>query len=257
MLAWERYRLDVHRNPYFDRAEVALFLARRAGKPAGRIAAHVPRPDGMVRGTEGRFGFWAVAEDREVAVALVQAAGRLARRAGLHVHDRAVVVRAGRRARGPGRRLRRPPAPPGARGDRRGRSRLLEELAFEVAGESATWRLRTSEVGPDAPTGGERPGQAGPYADPRLVLERIAAVPDLSGALRDPRLRAAWGLARRARLADWEGCTVVRCSGRPEVEVPTLVAAAGRAGYSWVVAPWSPDPAVPPETVHRTYRLTW
>jgi hypothetical protein len=70
LLAWERYRLDQHRNPYFDDAEVALFLARRAHRPVGRIAAHVAEP-----GAEGRFGFWSVAEDREVAVAHVEAAG--------------------------------------------------------------------------------------------------------------------------------------------------------------------------------------
>jgi hypothetical protein len=49
----------------------------------------------------------------------------------------------------------------------------------------------------------------------------------------------------------------VRCDGTPEVEVPALVAAAGRAGYSWVVAPWSPDAGARPETVHRRYRLRW
>jgi hypothetical protein len=251
VLAWERYRLDVHRNPYFERADVALFLARRAGRPVGRIAAHLPEG-----GLEGRFGFWAVGDDRDVAVALVEAAGDWLDERGcssmtgpwsFEEDDEPGALAAGFEAGGTTGRPWRPPW----------EVRLLEEAGFEAVAERTTWRLRASEVGPEAPTGDDPPGQAGAYADPRLVLERIAAVPDLSAALRATSLRSAWGLARQARLGDWDGCTVVRCSGSPEVEVSALVAAAGRAGYSWVVAPWSPDPAAPPETVHRTYRLRW
>jgi hypothetical protein len=98
------------------------------------------------------------------------------------------------------------------------------------------------------------PGQAGRYVDRRLVLESVAAVPDVSGALRGSGVGSAWALARRARDAEWEGCTVVRCEGDAEDVVPGLLRAAAAAGYRWAVAPWSPDPATPPETVHRRYR---
>jgi hypothetical protein len=254
LLAWERYRLDQHRNPYFEEAEVALFLARRAHRPVGRIAAHLPGT-----GDEGRFGFWSVADDREAAVALVEAAGAWLDEQGctamtgpwsFRPDDEPGVLVAGQEAGGTTGRPWQP----------RHEADLLEVTGFEGIEEARTWRLRTSEVGPEAPAADpevDRPRQAGSYVDGRLVLDRIAAVPDLSGVLRGAGLRGAWGLARRARMAEWEGCTVVRCSGAPEVEVPALVAAAGRAGYSWVVAPWSPDPDAAPETVHRRYRLRW
>jgi hypothetical protein len=254
LLAWERYRLDQHRNPYFEEAEVGLLLARRAHRPVGRIAVHLPEP-----GAEGRFGFWSVAEDREVAVALVEAAGTWLDERGctsmtgpwsFRPDDEPGVLVAGQDAGGTTGRPWQP----------RHEADLLETTGFESIEETSTWRLRTSEVGPEAPPAGddvERPRHAGSYADGRLVLDRIAAVPDLSGALRAAGIRGAWGLAKRARLAEWEGCTVVRCTGVAAVEVPAIVAAAGRAGYSWVVAPWSPDPEAAPETVHRRYRLRW
>jgi hypothetical protein len=254
VVAWERYRLDKHRNPYFERAEVGLFLARRGGRPVGRIAAHLPNGGG--EGAEGRFGFWAVGEDRDVAVALVEAAGDWLDEQGctsmsgpwsFEEGDEPGQLAAGFDVPGTTGRPWRPPW----------EAALLEEVGFQVVGETATWRLRANEVGPTAVPGDDRPRQAGASADPRLVLERIAAVPDMTDALRQASLRSALSVARRARAADWEGCTVVHCHGRPEVEVPALVAAAGRAGYSWVVAPWSPDPSVEPETRHRTYRLSW
>jgi hypothetical protein len=254
LLAWERYRLDQHRNPYFEEAEVALFLARRAHRPVGRIAAHVPEP-----GAEGRFGFWSVGDDREVAVALVEAAGEWLEERGctsmtgpwsFRPEDEPGALVAGQDAGGTTGRPWRP----------RVEADLLEAIGFEAIEETCTWRLATSEVGPESPVAGDdvdRPRQAGAYVDPRLVLERIAAVPDLGRELAGTGLRGAWGLAKRARAGRWEGCTVVRCDGTPEVEVPALVAAAGRAGYSWVVAPWSPDAGARPETVHRRYRLRW
>jgi hypothetical protein len=83
----------------------------------------------------------------------------------------------------------------------------------------------------------------------------VAAVPDLSHALRTTGLRGAWALARRVRAGAWEGCTIVRCDGDPATLVPGLVSVAARAGYRWVVSPWSADADAPPETVHRTYRF--
>jgi hypothetical protein len=82
-------------------------------------------------------------------------------------------------------------------------------------------------------------------------------VPDVAGARRATGLRSAWALARRAREAAWDEAVVVACDGDPAVLVPALLVAAGRAGYSTVVAPWSPDPAAVPETVHARFELTW
>jgi hypothetical protein len=250
VLSWERVRLDRHRNPYFEAAEVGLFLARRAGRPAGRIAAHVGA-DGA-----GHFGFWTTVDDAAVATGLVEAARDWLTEQGCRSmtgpwsFDEATepgLLVEGFEAGGTTGRPWRPPW----------EAALLEDLGFEGIGDTRTWRLVTTEVGPELPTSTERPAQAGPYGDPRLVLEGIAAVPDVSEALRSTGLRSAWGLARRAREGRWDGATVVRCEGRPELVVPALLTAAGRAGYRWVVAPWSPHPDAPPETVHRTYRSAW
>jgi hypothetical protein len=251
VLAWERYRLSLRRNPYFEEADAVFLLARRAGRPVGRIAAHVPYP-----GAEGRFGFWTTVDDASVAQELVAAARAWLEEQGcrsmtgpwsFEPEDEPGVLVDGFEVPGTTGRPWRPPW----------EARLLDELGFDAVGETATWRLPTSELGPERAPGGEPPGPAGTYADPRLVLEGVAAVPDLSHALRTSRVRAAWGLARQARDGTWDGCTIVRCEDDPAVAVPALVAAAGRAGYTWVVAPWSPDAGAPPETVHRTYRLGW
>ena len=251
VLAWERYRVSVRRNPYFEEADATYLLARRAGRPVGRIAAHLPHP-----GAEGRFGFWTTIDDAAVARELVEGARAWLDEQGcrsmtgpwsFEPGDEPGVLADGFDVPGTTGRPWRPPWEAG----------LLEALGFEAVGDTATWRLRTTEVGPERPTSQDAPGQAGTYVDRRLVLEGIAAVPDLSAALRTSGLGAAWGLARRVREGSWEGCTVVRCEDDPALAVPALVAAAGRAGYRWVVAPWSPDAAAPPETVHRTYRLRW
>ncbi len=64
-------------------------------------------------------------------------------------------------------------------------------------------------------------------------------------------------LARRARIVDWDTCTVVRCTDDPARRIPALQAVAARAGYTSVVAPWTPDPTSEPEAVHGTFRLGW
>jgi hypothetical protein len=251
VMAWERYRLDSRRNPYFETGDAAYFLARRLGRPAGRIAAHLDASGGV-----GRFGFWCVDDDRSVAGALVDAArGWLSEQGctsmegprsftaadeeGVLVHGHVVPGVTGR-----------PWHPPS-------QAQRLEALGFEPLADRQTWRLATTETGPGRPTSDDLPGQAGPHADPRLVLAGIAAVPDLSAALRGAKLRQAWGLAKRARAGEWLTATVVRCDDDPARAVPALLAAAGRAGYEIVIAPWSPDPVAPPETVHRTYILRW
>ncbi len=71
--------LDPERNPLFEHAEVQLFIARRDGKPVGRIAACVDRimlemrpEQGFGAGT-GIFGYFD-AEDQTAALALLAAA---------------------------------------------------------------------------------------------------------------------------------------------------------------------------------------
>ena len=68
--------VDPAKNPFFGHAEVQLFIAKRAGKPVGRISAHIdhlalelPREQGMGPGT-GLFGYFD-AEDEAVAQALL------------------------------------------------------------------------------------------------------------------------------------------------------------------------------------------
>lgn len=247
VVAWERYRLDPHRQPLFERGDGAYLLARLGGRPAGRVTAHVAEPGGP-----GCFGFWWAVDDVDVAAALVDAAAGWLRSQGCSTmtgplsftpEDEMGVQVAGFDAPG---LTGRPWHPPHL-------ARLLEDLGFEPVAERATWRLSTTPEGPELPLAADGPGHAGPYGDPRLVLDGIAAVPDVSGALRATGLRSAWSLARRARERAWVTCTVVRSSAEPEVAVPALQAAAGHAGYEWVVAPWSPDPSAEPEAVHRTY----
>lgn len=71
--------LDPARNPFFEHAEVQLFLAWRDGRPVGRISAHIdhlalaqPAEQGMGPGT-GNWGLFE-AEDEQVARALISAA---------------------------------------------------------------------------------------------------------------------------------------------------------------------------------------
>ena len=68
--------IDPGKNPFFGHASVQLFIAYRAGKPVGRIAAHIdhlalelPAEQGMGPGT-GMFGYFD-AEDEAVAHALL------------------------------------------------------------------------------------------------------------------------------------------------------------------------------------------
>jgi GNAT superfamily N-acetyltransferase len=75
-LIFERMQfLDRSRNPYFEHAEVELFVAERDGEPVGRISAQVDeRWDEYQGGSDGMFGFFESADDPEVAAALLEAA---------------------------------------------------------------------------------------------------------------------------------------------------------------------------------------
>ncbi|MBT8428155.1 MAG: GNAT family N-acetyltransferase, partial [Erythrobacter sp.] len=80
--------IDPDKNPFFGHASVQLFLAKRGGKPVGRIAAHIdhlalelPKEQGMGPGT-GMFGYFD-AEDEAVAQALLARAEEWLREKGM------------------------------------------------------------------------------------------------------------------------------------------------------------------------------
>ena len=247
VLAWERYRLDAHRNPYFGRGDGRYFLARRHGRPVGRVTAHLDEPDG-----DGRFGFWCVDDDVDVARALIDAAADWLREQGCRsmegpksftAEEEEGVLVVGFDSPGTTGRPWHPSS----------QAAHLEALGFEPARDVPRWRLAARDLGTERAEAGTPPGHAGRHADRRVVLEGIAAVPDVSAAMRGASLRGAWNLARRVREARWTTATIVRLDDDPAQAVPALLTAAAAAGYDSVISPWSPDPDAAPETVHRVY----
>jgi GNAT superfamily N-acetyltransferase len=76
--------LDPGKNPFFDFADVALFLARRGRDVLGRIAAIHDRNHNKFHGAQaGAFGLFECVNDDEVAGALLEAAAAWCRQAGL------------------------------------------------------------------------------------------------------------------------------------------------------------------------------
>jgi hypothetical protein len=72
-----RHRLNPRSNPYFDHADVQLWVAYRGSRPVGRISAQV---DELVlehqRDLVGHMGFLDAVDDREVFAALTAQAER-------------------------------------------------------------------------------------------------------------------------------------------------------------------------------------
>ena len=250
--AYEAWRLDARRHPYFDRGDAAYLLARRLGQPVGRIAAHVAGRGEVA----GRFGFFDVPDDAAVTAALLDAAQEWLTEQGASsmtgpvtwtAVDEFGVPVSGTDAPGVTGR----PWRPAWYAER------LLRAGMEPGERRSTYRLAaTPGAHVPEPSGEEPPPHAGRYADPALVLEGIAAVPDVSGVLADASLRSAWQVARRARDRSFDTAVCVRCEGDPELLVPRLLAAAAAAGYEWVVAPWAP-PGTPPETTHQVFTRTW
>jgi hypothetical protein len=243
VLAYERWRLDVARNPVYRDGEVAWWLARVMGRVAARILAWAPEEGG-----EGAFGFFDATDDADAdaTAGLVEEAAGWLRNGGCSTMvgplafngtDECGVLTHGFDVAGTTGREWHPPW----------YHVQLEAAGMEPSDERRTWRLdlsRSGHASSPMERGGPSPPQAATFADPNLVLTgpdgEVAAVPDV---------------ARRRRLQrrGWEGCTVVRVSGDPARLVPALGAAAAEAGYRWTVAPWTPDDR-PPETVHTVYR---
>ncbi len=251
--AYESWRLDARRHPYFDRGDAAYLLARRDGHPVGRIAAHRQRAGDVA----GWFGFFDGPDDPEVTRALLDAARTWLEGEGATSMTGPVSWQPDEEFGVPvdgveHRGLTGRPWRPGWYAEQ------LAAAGLEPGAVRHTYRLAVSESGvaPVEPAGTEPPPHAGRYADPALVLDRIAAVPDVSALLSDASIRSAWRIARRAKERRFETAVCVRCDGPPEDLVPGLLATAERAGYRWVVAPWAPAGHAP-ETAHQVFSLVF
>ena len=74
------------KNPFFEHAEIALFVARRDGEDAGRIAAVLDREHNAFHGEKTAFfGFFESANDRGVSDALFVTAATWAKERGMEV----------------------------------------------------------------------------------------------------------------------------------------------------------------------------
>lgn len=75
LLAERRQALSSKSNPFFDHAEVGLWLARRGGRDVGRISAQIDRLAPQDAGPRtGHFGMIAAEDDPEVFAALFRTA---------------------------------------------------------------------------------------------------------------------------------------------------------------------------------------
>lgn len=75
-LRFERKKhMDPAKSPFFEHAEVQLFLAERDGRVVGRISAHVDHALNEHKGNDwGLWGFFECEDDQEAADALLDAA---------------------------------------------------------------------------------------------------------------------------------------------------------------------------------------
>jgi len=252
LLAGQRRRLLTQHPPG---GEAALLLARRGGRPVARLSAHC-QADG-----EGCFGFLAVEGPDDLAAVqalLAAAASWLAERGSAALigplswtaaEEAGVLVEGNDQPAVTGRAW----TPPWY-GD------LLEAAGLEVAEEQCSYRLPAGGDGPAlVPADLIAPSDVGRFADPALLLvdpesgASVVAVPDLAGGLGDGAGRSAWSMARQARRRNWDGCVVTSIDGAPATMIPGLCAAAGRAGYRWVLSPWAPGGQAPVMR-HRLYR---
>lgn len=86
LLAERKAFIDPKKNPFFQHADVALFLALRDGSPAGRIAALVNHNHNRFHMDKvGFFGLFECVEDYEVAQALLNRAASWLRERGMEV----------------------------------------------------------------------------------------------------------------------------------------------------------------------------
>lgn len=250
--AWEQWRIDARRHPYFERGDAAFLLARRAGQPVGRVAAHL---DGT-RSGEGWFGLFDVPDDDAVVDALLAAArGWLAEQGATSMagpvtwtpaEEAGVLVEGFEH-----------PAATGLPWHPEWYAGQLRRTGGAPGPARPVYRLGSGDADGDPPPaiGEAPPPVAAGYADPSLVLDGIAAVPDVSTLLAQASVRSAWRVARRARERASDTAVCVRCDGDPSDLVPGLLAACRARGYASLLAPWAPDDR-PPERVHQTFTFS-
>ena len=84
LLSERRKFLNPEHNPFFDHAEVALWLARRNGEVVGTISSHIDHLHNQVHNEEiGMFGFFETVNDYAVAEALLSTARNWVRERGV------------------------------------------------------------------------------------------------------------------------------------------------------------------------------
>lgn len=72
LLLQVKQTLDTRKNPFYRRSSLKLFLARKSGRPAGRVAAIICPPHNEFHGEKvGFFGFFECIDDPGVAAALL------------------------------------------------------------------------------------------------------------------------------------------------------------------------------------------
>jgi GNAT superfamily N-acetyltransferase len=85
LLLERRQVLSPRHNPFLQRIEAQLFLARRGDEVVGSIAAFIdPRVNDLYQEAAGSFGFFEVLPDAEAAAALLRAAEEWCRARGMH-----------------------------------------------------------------------------------------------------------------------------------------------------------------------------
>jgi len=84
LLKLQRDTFSPRRNAFYQHAEVQLFLARKGGRVAGRISAHIDREHNRYWNERtGFFGFFECENDREVAGALLSTVEQWLRQRGM------------------------------------------------------------------------------------------------------------------------------------------------------------------------------
>jgi len=84
LLSERRKFLNPKHSPFFDHAEVALWLARRDGEVVGTISSHIDHLHNQVHDEQiGMFGFFEMVEDYAVAEALLSTAREWVRERGM------------------------------------------------------------------------------------------------------------------------------------------------------------------------------
>lgn len=257
--AFDRWRLDARRHPYFEAGDGEFFLARRAGRPVGRIAAHLPE-----RGAdEGRFGFFDTPDDPDVAAALLDVARSWLSAAGAGTmcgplgwdedEEFGVQVDGYEHAAATGR----PWHPPWY-------AERLVDAGATASTVRATYHLELDDAiveeaipvadGSDAGSDGPEPAHAGRYLDRSLVLDTCAAVPDVSDLLAGASVRTAWRAARAARRRHFDVAVIVRTEDA-ERDTARIAGVARRRGYRRVLAPAAPDERAP-DRQHQVFEVS-